>query len=134
MADKNAQLSIEQLEGDIWPEPGFTSRLVARCHALRKVPTGDLEPEDFRVLIDEGIGLACVIPAALAKLKTNLFLEGDMFEGDVLMAVVKQKDFILKSPEMSKEFVEICRRATNASHCPLTKRNLFRIHAVLDEI
>jgi hypothetical protein len=131
---KNAHLSIEQLEKDVWPAPGFTSRLVAKCHALRKIPINDLDPEGIRMLIDQGIGLPFVIPTVLTKLKTNPFLEGDMFEGDVLMAVVKQKDFVLNdAPEMSEPFLDICRRVTNANHSPLSKRNIHLINSVLDD-
>jgi hypothetical protein len=86
------------------------------------------------MLISQGIGLPFLIPVALTKLKTNPFLEGDMFEGDVLMAVVKQNDFILNTPsQMKEQFLDICRRVTKANHCPLPKRDMHFINLILDD-
>ncbi len=86
------------------------------------------------MLIGQEIGLAFLIPTALTKLATNPYLEGDMFEGDVLMAVVKQSDFILNTaPELAEPFLDICRRVTNAHHCPLSKRNIHIINSILDD-
>lgn len=83
------QKSLEVLEKNTWPDPGNTSNLVIRCHALRKISLDQFTPEDLRMMIGQQISLTYLIPLALDLLTKNLFTAGDLFEGDLLKTVLK---------------------------------------------
>jgi hypothetical protein len=83
-------LTLEQLEGTIWPEPGFQSALVTTIHRLRKKPIAEFSVEDLRITIGQGIGLAHFVPRALEILEREPLAEGDYYSGDLLAAVIGQ--------------------------------------------
>jgi len=81
--------TLENLEKDKWPDINEkTSRLVARCHELRKIPVGDLTVEDLRLMIGQQIGLSYLVPLAIEKLKEDILSEGDYYPGDLLKSVL----------------------------------------------
>ncbi|MFJ4467761.1 contact-dependent growth inhibition system immunity protein [Streptomyces sp. NPDC089424] len=81
--------SLEELERDHWPAPpADASRLAATVHALRRRPIGELTVEDMRLLIGQDIGLPHLLPLALEVLRDNPMAEGDLYEGDLLSAVL----------------------------------------------
>ncbi len=83
-------LSLEQVEDDVWGDPPpDATRLMTTVHNLRRVPLGQLGPEDLRILIAQGIGHDVLIPRTLTLLEHNPLLEGDFFPGDVLAAILK---------------------------------------------
>lgn len=85
----NRDRSLEELEGDRWPAPSAdATRLVTTVHALRRRPVGDLTVEDIRLLIGQDVGLPYLLPLALEVLRGNPMAEGDMYEGDLLSAVL----------------------------------------------
>ncbi|MFJ6123355.1 contact-dependent growth inhibition system immunity protein [Streptomyces sp. NPDC092129] len=85
----NCDLSLEELERDRWPAPSAdTTRLVATAHALLRRPIGELTVEDIRLLIGQDIGLSYLLPLALEVLRDNPMAAGDMYEGDLLSAVL----------------------------------------------
>ncbi|WP_183298230.1 contact-dependent growth inhibition system immunity protein [Cellulomonas cellasea] len=69
-----------------WPPPVDT-HLVRRCHELRKVPVDALGVEDLRLLIGQEIALPVLLPLALAHLEADPLAEGDLYAGDLLVAV-----------------------------------------------
>ncbi|MEU8175339.1 contact-dependent growth inhibition system immunity protein [Microbispora hainanensis] len=80
---------MEELERDRWPDPpDDATRLVSTVHALRHRPIGTLDVEDLRLLIGQNVGLPHLLPLALEILRDNPLAEGDMYEGDLLSAVV----------------------------------------------
>lgn len=83
-------LSLEQLEGDVWgdPAPGATD-LVTTVHRLRRKPVGALTAEDLRMLVAQQVGLDVLVPRALTRLERDPLLEGDFYPGDVLVATLK---------------------------------------------
>ena len=100
-------LSIEQLENSIWLEPNFPSRLVTKCHALRKIPISEMSAEDLRLLIGQKIGLPFLIPMALEILLDDPMRAGT-FHGDLLFHVLKvDMSFWNKNPELYKELVSV---------------------------
>ena len=104
-------LSLEQLERDVWPAPGFRSYLVTRCHALRRVPIGQLSVEDLRMLISQGIGLKYLLPLAIETLEDDPLAEGDFFPGDLLSAVLKRdRADLAKDTVLLDRLGKICRR------------------------
>ncbi|WP_328876409.1 contact-dependent growth inhibition system immunity protein [Streptomyces sp. NBC_00287] len=85
----NRDRSLEELERDRWPAPSTdATRLVATVHALRRRPIGELTVEDMRLLIGQDIGLPYLLPLALEVLRDNPMAEGDMYDGDLLSAVL----------------------------------------------
>ncbi|MFF7547164.1 contact-dependent growth inhibition system immunity protein [Streptomyces canus] len=85
----NCDRSLEELERDRWSAPPVdATRLVATAHALRRRPIGELTVEDMRLLIGQDVGLPYLLPLALNVLRDNPMAEGDMYEGDLLAAVL----------------------------------------------
>ncbi|MGX1274529.1 contact-dependent growth inhibition system immunity protein [Streptomyces phaeoluteigriseus] len=85
----NRDRSLAELERDHWPAlSADATRLVAAAHALRCRPIGELTVEDMRVLIGQDTGLPYLLPLALDVLRDNPMAEGDMYEGDLLSAVL----------------------------------------------
>ena len=81
--------SIEQLENDYWNEEvEFPSNLVINCHKYRKIPIKDLTVEQLRLLISQKIGIKYLTEIAIEKLELNILAEGDLYEGDLLEAVL----------------------------------------------
>lgn len=55
---------------------------------LSNVPISEFEVEDYRLLINQGIGLEYLVAGAIDILSSNLFAEGDYYEGDLLKAIL----------------------------------------------
>ena len=82
--------SIEQLENDYWKEPSeFPTNLIKRCFEYRKIKVSELTLEQIRLLISQKIGIEFLIGIALEKLKQNIIVEGELYEGDLLDSVSK---------------------------------------------
>ncbi|RBP29099.1 hypothetical protein DFR65_106120 [Oceanihabitans sediminis] len=102
---KTNSKSIEQLENDYWKdEIEFPSNLVINCHKYRKIPIKDLTIEQLRLLISQKIGIEYLAELAIKKLELNILAEGDLYEGDLLQAVLslptefwneKQTEFLI---------------------------------------
>ena len=82
-------LTLEQIENDVWPDPGPSTHLVSTCHELRKVPIAKLSVENLRMLIAQNIGLAHLLPVALDHLERDPWAAGDFHEGDLLESVLR---------------------------------------------
>ena len=80
--------SLETLEKDFWNEPVYSSHVVTTCHALRKKKLKEIDIEDLRILIGQNIGLNFLIPISIEKLKLNILVEGDFYEGDLLQIIL----------------------------------------------
>jgi len=81
--------TLEQLDGEVWPEPNATdTELVRECHRLRRVPVGDLTVSDLRQLIGQQIGIEWLVPIALGHLGQDP-LAGELYPGDLLNAVLR---------------------------------------------
>ncbi|MEU0602492.1 contact-dependent growth inhibition system immunity protein [Streptomyces sp. NPDC006393] len=101
----NRDRSLEELERDRWPAPsGDATRLVATAHELRRKPIGALTVEDMRLLIGQNIGLTHLLPLALEVLRLDPMAEGDMYEGDLLVAVLTRTSEVWgKHPERERD-------------------------------
>ncbi len=109
----NPSRTIEQLEATPWPEPtpGATE-LVRRCHALRRVPVGQLGPGDLRVLIGQDIALKHLVPLALGALKAEPMLEAEYYPGDLLVALMSvERGFWANSQESLAQLGRLARQA-----------------------
>jgi len=80
--------NLEQLENNVWEEPGYPSYLVTTIHSLRKKPLKDYTIEDLRISIGQNCNLEYLIPIALERLKENILAEGHYYKGDLLNNVL----------------------------------------------
>jgi hypothetical protein len=85
--------TIESLEGKVWPEPEFGSSLVLTGHALRKKPLDELTLNDHRVAFKEDVGADFLKSIVLEILKNEPAVEATYFEGDLLAAVMRSRQF-----------------------------------------
>lgn len=83
--------TLENLEKEVWGAPPYDSHLVIRIHELRKIPLIEFSIEDLRINIGQNFSLDYLIPLAIEKLEVNLFAEGDLYEADLLQAVLNVK-------------------------------------------
>ncbi|MEV8477546.1 contact-dependent growth inhibition system immunity protein [Streptomyces sp. NPDC051173] len=113
----NPDRSLDELESDRWPAPAAdATRLVATVHALRRRPIGSLTVEELRVLIRQDVGLPCLLPLAMKVLRENPLAEGDMYEGDLLAAVVTREPSVwAEFPELASELRAIAPKAAALS-------------------
>ena len=97
--------SLEDLERDRWPAlPAHSSRLVSTAHALRCRPIGGLTVENLRLLIGQDVGLAHLLPLALEVLRDDPMAEGDMYEGDLLSAVLTRSPVRASGPSSARNW------------------------------
>lgn len=83
------QKSIENLEKQNFGNPSEApTNMVKRCLELCKVPLDKFTVEDLRLMIGQGFSLRHLIPLAIEHLKTDIFVEGDLFPGDLLKNVL----------------------------------------------
>jgi hypothetical protein len=86
----NLTRSLDELEGDQWPEPEVAvTRLVQEVHRLRSVPIGQMTTEDLRLLLGQQIGTEWLMPLALECLKRDPLAEADFYPGDLLVGVLR---------------------------------------------
>ena len=81
--------TIEQLEGDFWGKPEFTSHVVLTSHALRKKPIDEFGVEDLRFMIGQNIGTHYLISRALGMLEQTPLVTDYHYPGEVLHSVPK---------------------------------------------
>ncbi|MEK8035059.1 contact-dependent growth inhibition system immunity protein [Ideonella sp. DXS29W] len=85
----NTSRTLEQLEGHPWPPPpSDATPLMARCHALRKVPIATLSAGDCRLLIGQDVGARHLVPLALNFAEAEPLLDSDYYPGDLLLSLL----------------------------------------------
>jgi hypothetical protein len=100
--------TLEALEKSYWGEPTYDSHLVTTCHALRKKPLKDFTTEDLRIMIGQDIGLKYLVPLALETLEQNILADGDLYDGDLLQAVLSSdKEYWIAEPDNWKQMLEL---------------------------
>jgi len=106
MFDK--RMSLEELEGQVWPHNDFGSHVVQESQRLRKVPVNQLTIEDLRLLIGQQIGLQFLVPVALDLLVINPLAQGDFYRGDLLANLLKiPPEFWQAHPQHNNTIVEL---------------------------
>ena len=82
--------SLETLENHYWGDPADApTNLVKRCIELSKVPVQNFSLGDLRVMIGQKFGLQYLVPLAIEKLQDNIFVDAELYEGDLLENVLK---------------------------------------------
>jgi hypothetical protein len=103
--------TLEQLEGETWPEPDFESHVVETCHRLRSKPLDDFTVEDLRIMIGQKIGLVHLLPLAIKNLKHDPLAEGAYYPGDLLMSVIQAESFVASSPDLLRSVLDLADQA-----------------------
>ncbi|MGM9467470.1 contact-dependent growth inhibition system immunity protein [Streptomyces murinus] len=113
----NRDRSLEELERDHWSAlSGGETRLMATVRELRRKPVGGLTVEDMRLLIRQDVSLAYLLPLAVEVLRADPLAEGDMYEGDLLAAVLtRSAEVWSKFPDLEREVRLI---ASELAHVP----------------
>ena len=94
MDSPDTSKSLEQLEGKAWGPPEYDSHLVLECRRLHRVPLRDFTMADYRRMIGQSICLEYLVPLALQFLEKDPFLEAELYEGDLLCALLtSEKEF-----------------------------------------
>ncbi|WP_169811505.1 contact-dependent growth inhibition system immunity protein [Nocardia harenae] len=82
-------MSIEQWEGS-WPDPGpEATELIRTVHRLRRLPLSKLTAEDIRILLAQRVAVPILLPIALDIIDAAPLASGDMYPGDLLVAVLR---------------------------------------------
>ncbi|WP_051269837.1 contact-dependent growth inhibition system immunity protein [Flavobacterium suncheonense] len=103
--------SLEVLENQFWKEINFSSHLIKTCNELRKKQLKEFEVEDLRIMIGQNISLKYLIPLAIIELEQNILAEGDFYEGDLLISVLKSDtNYWKKEIENWKTVCDLFRR------------------------
>jgi hypothetical protein len=112
MSDFDRSKTLQQLEGSDWGDPTYDSHLVTECHRLRRVPLREFTVEKLRIMIGQQIGLQYLIPVALELLRDDPFTAGDLYDGDLLAAVLRADSrFWIASPDLRAEAARIAQQA-----------------------
>ncbi|MFI5929327.1 contact-dependent growth inhibition system immunity protein [Micromonospora sp. NPDC051543] len=82
--------TIEELERDVWPDPGPDDTfLITRCTELRRKPLAEFTVEDLRIMLGQQIGVSALLPRAVNVLLRDPLAEGDYYPGDLLANVLR---------------------------------------------
>jgi len=104
--------TLEQLEGEDWGDPEFDSYLVKTCHRLRKIALRDFANQDLRIMIGQSIGLRFLVPLAVDRLRKDVFLISEFYEGDLLINVLSvDSDFWKENPQLQRAVAALATEA-----------------------
>jgi len=101
--------TIENLEKQNFGNPNEApTNMVKRCLELCKVPLNQFTVEDLRLMIGQDFSLRYLILLATEHLKENLFVEGDLYPGDLLKNVLSvDANFWRSNKHLWKEINEL---------------------------
>ena len=84
------QQSLETLENHYWGDSATApTGLVKRCIELSRVSVDNFTLGNLRIMIGQKFGLQYLIPLAIEKLEDNIFIEAELYEGDLLENVLR---------------------------------------------
>lgn len=89
LEDNWRQRTLEDLENDVWEESIHTTGVILTCLKLRQKPLNNFGTEDLRLMIGQNLGLTYLIPLAIEILQKDILAEGDYYEGDLLINVLR---------------------------------------------
>jgi hypothetical protein len=97
-------LSLQEIEGDDWGDPATAETdLIRNVLQYRRTPLRDLGAEELRELILQQVSLDLLVPRALTLLEHDPRTAGDLYEGDLLAAVLLAKrGFWIRHPELAE--------------------------------
>ena len=87
------QYSLSQLDKKYFEmvsnNSSYSSGLVNKFQKLLIKPLSDYTIEDMRLMVGQNVGLEFLIPIVMEVLEKNIFVEGDYYEGDLLMVTLQ---------------------------------------------
>lgn len=119
------QKSIENLEKDFWGEsPKDSTTLVDKVHRLRTIQIEKLEPKDIRLLIGQNVGLRYTIPIALEILSKDIFIDSELYNGDLLQSILKvNMDFWNENKELKAKLDDLLKEYSESDREKFKKGN-----------
>ena len=104
--------TLTELENNDWGETDSDSYIEQACFRLRKKKIGELDIEDLRILIGQGVGVPFLLPIALTILESNPLAEGRHYKGDLLCSVLQLgPEFHSKNKKIKPMLLNIISRA-----------------------
>ena len=126
------QMTLEELEQDVWPDPEIPSYLVTTCHQLRKKRLSEFQIEDLRIMLGQSIGTKHLMPKALVILKENPLASGRFFEGDLLAAIARYAENTQFLSRLDSEILIGASKSVLASiEYPLPENNRLQVREML---
>ena len=108
----NLNSTLEELEGERWGPPNFSSHLVSECHRLRKVQLRLFTIENLRIMLGQDVGSRYLVPIALEHLESDPFVSGDFYAGDLLCNVLSlPSTFWAANPQLRTRAAAVAARA-----------------------
>jgi CDI immunity proteins len=105
MPERNVrdELSLQEIEDQDWGDPDAAETgLIRNVRRYRRTPLRELGTEELRELILQQVSLDLLIPRALPILERDPRAAGDLYEGDLLSAVLLVKSrFWAARPELA---------------------------------
>ncbi|MEU1011016.1 contact-dependent growth inhibition system immunity protein [Streptomyces sp. NPDC005890] len=128
--------SVEELEGDRWPDPaGDSTTLVRNVHELRRRAIKDLTVEDLRRLIAQDVGLHWLLPVALDFLRETAPQEAaaGWYDDDLLSAVLTRRESVWRNAlELARHLNETVSMLTDLS--PYIQREVDDFRTTLSDV
>ena len=104
--------TLDELEANAWGDPPRrASYLQGTLRALRRKPIGDFTIEDLRICVGQQVGLAWLIPIAISRLEDNPLAAGDLYPGDLLVAVVRARASMSGRDDLLPRVTAVVKRA-----------------------
>ena len=98
--------------------------MIDQVHRLRIIQIERLEPKEIRLLIGQEVGLKYLIPVAFDILRDDLFIDTELFEGDLLQNVIKVDiDFWDNNNELKNELDDLLKSYSDADKEKFEKGN-----------
>ena len=101
--ERALDLTVEQLDGEVWPHSDFDSYVVQTSQAVRKKPIRSLSDEELRLAVGQRIGLEWLVRLALERLRENPLRSGDFYPGDLLHNVLEVPSAFWASHDAERE-------------------------------
>jgi len=122
--ERALDLTLEQLDGDVWPDSDFDSYVVQTSQALRKKPIRSLSDEELRLAIGQGIGLEWLVRLALERLRDDPLRSGDFFPGDLLQNVLRIPGTFWPSHDAEREALMAILNSLDSHDLPPSVRSV----------
>jgi len=114
--------NLEELDGDRWGEPSFSSHVVTEIHRPRRVPLDAFTTENLRIMIGQQQSLQYLLPIAIEKLEADPWISGDFFKGDLLKAALSaEPEFWTTRPDLVDDLHVILNDLHDDVECFQTK-------------
>jgi hypothetical protein len=101
--------SLSELEADDWGlAPEGATALVAKVHAYRRKPVGELTDEELRLLLGQNEGLLWLVPLAIERLERDPCASGDLYAGALRASLDRvNADYWTRHPDLAERLAAI---------------------------